>query len=572
MCRHLNRSVSFLESIEKIILFDLTPKLSCFCFTWIIVYVMCRKGFPKIKGTLLSSSISRITKSIKKVNFPTSTSIFFAIPISIFSTIPTRYYNDRSASRTLILVGLRALRDNFAYREYGMRLILALRSDKALQEKVLLKVHRMRKLPGSPNFTTVSGIVLPDLESGKDTISCPHRLIIGVSHRIVKLNELNKESVFRDIVDKHSFYVCFTNDRDVKENFKLFIPLEGSDVVVEEHPPLSLMPKAGRSGSAVVGEELNTSSTLFVPLNVIPLIIVYHILDDDKHEEVVVVDVAFRSMPGKKRKKEKAKKLVDDAFVAEGSRAGDPLGLGDQDAQIMFPSAHGGRTLLPLIMLLQISRMSILILGTLKENEVEAAHLHNEEVTCLKSRIAELEAEVIHVNDDPVVTGKSASLDHDQAGFYKAEKEKLRSIMSLRVHLLSGEIRDEVPYVPQLMLKLIRQECLKSGYDCRDDGSTEGTKETHGMVHDGNCLSSRLKSPKNGHEAFETRSIMRMSAGILVKWPLEDSSSLRHLALSFFPLMNSRPDQLLITEAWDLHGFIVETFSEVFKGFVGALP
>ncbi|GJY39699.1 hypothetical protein Tco_0426063 [Tanacetum coccineum] len=40
-----------------------------------------------MRGTLLSSSISRITKSAGKVNLPTSTSIFSAIPIG--------YWNDR---------------------------------------------------------------------------------------------------------------------------------------------------------------------------------------------------------------------------------------------------------------------------------------------------------------------------------------------------------------------------------------------------------------------------------------------------------------------------------------------
>nr|GEX01799.1 hypothetical protein [Tanacetum cinerariifolium] len=66
--------------------------------------------------------------------------------------IPTRYWNDRSDNLTLILVGLRVLRDNFAYKEYDMRLMLAPRSPKALHEKALLKLHGMRKLPGSPSF------------------------------------------------------------------------------------------------------------------------------------------------------------------------------------------------------------------------------------------------------------------------------------------------------------------------------------------------------------------------------------------------------------------------------------
>ncbi|GKD61987.1 hypothetical protein Tco_1299496, partial [Tanacetum coccineum] len=47
---------------------------------------------------------------------------------------------------------LRVLRDNFAYKEYGIRLMLAPRSAKALQEKVLLKLYGIRKLPGSLSF------------------------------------------------------------------------------------------------------------------------------------------------------------------------------------------------------------------------------------------------------------------------------------------------------------------------------------------------------------------------------------------------------------------------------------
>ncbi|GJY75945.1 hypothetical protein Tco_0481061 [Tanacetum coccineum] len=50
-----------------------------------------------MRGTLLSSSILRIMKSVGKVNLPTSTSIFL--------TIPTGYWNDLSANLTLILVG-----------------------------------------------------------------------------------------------------------------------------------------------------------------------------------------------------------------------------------------------------------------------------------------------------------------------------------------------------------------------------------------------------------------------------------------------------------------------------------
>nr|GEU43289.1 hypothetical protein [Tanacetum cinerariifolium] len=73
-----------------------------------------------MRGTLLSSSILRITKSAGKVNLPTSTSIFLAIPIG--------YWNDLSANLTLILVGLRDSRDSLAYKEYSLRLMLAPRN------------------------------------------------------------------------------------------------------------------------------------------------------------------------------------------------------------------------------------------------------------------------------------------------------------------------------------------------------------------------------------------------------------------------------------------------------------
>nr|GEU36697.1 putative reverse transcriptase domain-containing protein [Tanacetum cinerariifolium] len=46
--------------------------------------------------------------------------------------------------------GLRVSRDSFTYKEYGIRLMLASRSAKALQGKVLLKLHGIRKLLGSP--------------------------------------------------------------------------------------------------------------------------------------------------------------------------------------------------------------------------------------------------------------------------------------------------------------------------------------------------------------------------------------------------------------------------------------
>ncbi|GKF90531.1 hypothetical protein Tco_0274232 [Tanacetum coccineum] len=112
-----------------------------------------------MRGTLLSSSILRMTKSAGMVNLPTLTSIFL--------DIPTRYWNDLSANLTLNLVGLRVSRDSFAYKEYGIRLMLAPRSAKALQEKVLLKLHGIRKLPGSLSFGGTLFWIIVELSSLK---------------------------------------------------------------------------------------------------------------------------------------------------------------------------------------------------------------------------------------------------------------------------------------------------------------------------------------------------------------------------------------------------------------------
>nr|GEZ39050.1 hypothetical protein [Tanacetum cinerariifolium] len=54
--------------------------------------------------------------------------------------------------------GLRVSRDSFAYKEYGIRLMMAPRSARALHEKVLLKLHRIRKLPGSLSSSSSSSL------------------------------------------------------------------------------------------------------------------------------------------------------------------------------------------------------------------------------------------------------------------------------------------------------------------------------------------------------------------------------------------------------------------------------
>nr|GFA10859.1 hypothetical protein [Tanacetum cinerariifolium] len=61
--------------------------------------------------------------------------------------------------------GLRVLRDSFAYKEYGIRLMLAPRSAKALQEKVLLKLHGIRKVPGSLSFGGTLFWIIAELSS-----------------------------------------------------------------------------------------------------------------------------------------------------------------------------------------------------------------------------------------------------------------------------------------------------------------------------------------------------------------------------------------------------------------------
>ncbi|GJU21479.1 hypothetical protein Tco_1154821 [Tanacetum coccineum] len=63
--------------------------------------------------------------------------------------------------------GLRFLRDNLAYSEYGIRLMLAPRSAKALQEKVLLKLHGIKRLPGSPSLDGTLFWIIAELLSLK---------------------------------------------------------------------------------------------------------------------------------------------------------------------------------------------------------------------------------------------------------------------------------------------------------------------------------------------------------------------------------------------------------------------
>ncbi|GKC28450.1 hypothetical protein Tco_1035744 [Tanacetum coccineum] len=148
-------------------------------------------------------------------------------------------------------------------------------------------------------------------------------------------------------------------------------------------------------------------------------------------------------------------------------------------------------------------------------------------------------------------------------------------------------------------------------------GSSDGMKVSHGMLHDRKRCQSLQVIQLALVDCFLDL-FLEFFTGVCVmlvvvvkpielhfvlsvavwkwEWPvLEVSSPLRHLAFNFFPLMNSlansrhsfqvfdglrpsssknRPliipryegaDQLLIIEAWDLHGFVIETLSEVFK-------
>ncbi|GJU98564.1 hypothetical protein Tco_1327835 [Tanacetum coccineum] len=65
----------------------------------------------------------------------------------------------------IYMKSLRVSRDSFAYKEYGIRLMLAPRSAKALQEKVLLKLHGIRKLHGSPSFGGTLFWIIAELSS-----------------------------------------------------------------------------------------------------------------------------------------------------------------------------------------------------------------------------------------------------------------------------------------------------------------------------------------------------------------------------------------------------------------------
>nr|GEU32544.1 retrovirus-related Pol polyprotein from transposon TNT 1-94 [Tanacetum cinerariifolium] len=167
-----------------------------------------------------------------KVNSPTSTTIFLAIP--------TGYWNDLSANITLILAGLRVSGYSFAYKEYGIRLMLASRSAKALQEKVL-KLHGIRKLTGlseggsavhkRENVTTIkeskdlTSLSLDELIGNLKV----HKMIIKKDYEIIKAKGERKSLDLKDKKES-SDEECLTSEskdeeyamavRDFKKFFK----------------------------------------------------------------------------------------------------------------------------------------------------------------------------------------------------------------------------------------------------------------------------------------------------------------------------------------------------------------
>ncbi|GJT46480.1 hypothetical protein Tco_0955195 [Tanacetum coccineum] len=84
---------------------------------------VARKGRPRMIGTNSSSSISKTTKLIGKMNLPTFS--------KRFSQTPMGYLIDQLASWILILVGLSLEIPNRWKRECGIRLILAPKSARA---------------------------------------------------------------------------------------------------------------------------------------------------------------------------------------------------------------------------------------------------------------------------------------------------------------------------------------------------------------------------------------------------------------------------------------------------------
>ncbi|GJV39068.1 hypothetical protein Tco_1417508 [Tanacetum coccineum] len=124
---------------------------------------------PSFECRILLPSLRRSSKSSSKISSITSILKQFTTPKIELFLLLLKELHRRIWEKVLIRLGelyyllpfqdneiygkdLRVLRDSFAYSEYDMRLMLAPMSARALHEKALLKVHGIRKLPGSPSF------------------------------------------------------------------------------------------------------------------------------------------------------------------------------------------------------------------------------------------------------------------------------------------------------------------------------------------------------------------------------------------------------------------------------------
>ena len=158
--RSITTSIQFVSSssstssglkFEKILTFKvifpntrvMTPLL-----TLIVASIVAKNGLPKIIGiwelTFWTSSISKTTKSTGKTNV--------SIRTNTSSKTPLGYFTNRSASYSVILVGLSYPRPNCWYTVKGSRFTLDLRSRRALFIFFSLIIQEIVGVPGSLSF------------------------------------------------------------------------------------------------------------------------------------------------------------------------------------------------------------------------------------------------------------------------------------------------------------------------------------------------------------------------------------------------------------------------------------
>lgn len=105
---------------------------------------VARNGRPKMRGISLSSSISNMIKSARKMTLSTLT--------SISSTMPLECLMDLSASYKDMVVGFTSPIPNLLKTEKGIRLMFARRSHKTLSNVISPITQGIVKLPGSLSF------------------------------------------------------------------------------------------------------------------------------------------------------------------------------------------------------------------------------------------------------------------------------------------------------------------------------------------------------------------------------------------------------------------------------------